>query len=213
MGCDSLTGNIEVNHSLFQSTHPSGVRPGHTRRPAGHHNDFNPRTPVGCDGLVCWVISLITDFNPRTPVGCDDGFGIPIGQCGISIHAPQWGATGHRLPHHRRHEISIHAPQWGATMRRWYSGDASLHFNPRTPVGCDNGKRKAGPERAISIHAPQWGATAAGASQRIPRNISIHAPQWGATLSLLRRGMQLPISIHAPQWGATTSQRRLLPDL
>ena len=55
----------------FQFTHPSGVR----RRedydsytPRG----FNSRTPVGCDlvGVSCYMLEL------------------------VSIHAPQWGATG-----------------------------------------------------------------------------------------------------------------------
>ena len=36
---------------VFQSTHPSGVRP---TRAACHitRNDFNPRTPVGCDDMA-----------------------------------------------------------------------------------------------------------------------------------------------------------------
>ena len=54
----------------FQSTHPSGVR--HRVSQGGpKHLDFNPRTPVGCD------------FR-------GSGFGEVRG---ISIHAPQWGAT------------------------------------------------------------------------------------------------------------------------
>ena len=56
--------------SVFQSTHPRGVR-----RLASHHFSgvvhFNPRTHVGCD-LNCFPLHLY--FN-------------------ISIHAPTWGAT------------------------------------------------------------------------------------------------------------------------
>ena len=40
--------DIDKAYDVFQSTHPSGVR----HRVAGHveHEfDFNPRTPVGCD--------------------------------------------------------------------------------------------------------------------------------------------------------------------
>ena len=80
--------------SRFQSTHPSGVRPaarqddvhgraisihapqwGATnirqhRHPAG--NDFNPRTPVGCDPRCpSRGQAPNRNFNPRTPVGCD----------------------------------------------------------------------------------------------------------------------------------------------
>ena len=125
----------------------------------------------------------------------------------ISIHAPQWGATGSwntgnfgTLP------ISIHAPQWGATA-------------------------KCGQDRfgdTISIHAPQWGATSkfgrtaqkTNAFQsthpsgvrplqfqpaRIAAQISIHAPQWGATQPSHARQVAVVISIHAPQWGATAA--------
>ena len=36
------------------------------------HSDFNPRTPVGCDGLSRqWTRRWTGYFNPRTPVGCD----------------------------------------------------------------------------------------------------------------------------------------------
>ncbi|MEE1471301.1 MAG: hypothetical protein UGF86_00055, partial [Bifidobacterium longum] len=85
----------------FQSTHPSGVRLGNRRKdylPAGY---FNPRTPVGCDGIdngqtyanaisihaPQWGATAVTmadnahyvNFNPRTPVGCDreNGHSIP----------------------------------------------------------------------------------------------------------------------------------------
>ena len=81
------------------------------------------------------------NFNPRTPVGCDH----PVqpwrkGHRGISIHAPQWGATIlHQRPIPKR-EISIHAPQWGATKVR-----EEVRY-----------------VRDISIHAPQWGATQLG---------------------------------------------------
>ena len=121
---------------VFQSTHPSGVRL-RARSGSRSRRDFNPRTPVGCDGHV----------TPGTAAH------------EISIHAPQWGATmpwpsilpttafqsthpsgvrldagdgtGHVLV------ISIHAPQWGATS--WLSKIvvAFINFNPRTPVGCD----------------------------------------------------------------------------
>ena len=32
---------------------------------------FNPRTRVGCDGLISRVFSAFKRFNPRTRVGCD----------------------------------------------------------------------------------------------------------------------------------------------
>ena len=60
-----------IQPTVFQSTHPSGVRHGGVSGVLGLEEHFNPRTPVGCDLL---------------------SFAIPCYRC-ISIHAPQWGAT------------------------------------------------------------------------------------------------------------------------
>ena len=54
-------------------------------------------------------------FNPRTPVGCDHAPRSRSARLLISIHAPQWGATGHLVRGDDGEFISIHAPQWGAT--------------------------------------------------------------------------------------------------
>ena len=71
----------------------------------------------------------------------------------ISIHAPQWGATGFRLSIVALAEISIHAPQWGATRRDGLRDDAVR----------------------ISIHAPQWGATGGEVpASRVSRFQSTH---------------------------------------
>ena len=122
----------------FQSTHPSGVRPAQSpaSSPASY---FNPRTPVGCDmpflpfstsnmgfqsthpsgvRLINDArVGYALDFNPRTPVGCDRPRGRHAPLDSISIHAPQWGATPHRVQLAFKELISIHAPQWGATAR------------------------------------------------------------------------------------------------
>ena len=123
--------------TLFQSTHPSGVRLCKTYR------NMQPRA-----------------FQSTHPSGvrlCRAQFKHRIRR--ISIHAPQWGATRQRHHDNRRnqfqsthpsgvrrqrrdmdrhlHGISIHAPQWGATTTR----DTQAGY----PL--------------ISIHAPQWGAT------------------------------------------------------
>ena len=123
---------------IFQSTHPSGVRPDQ------HAHD---------------AIAQI-----------------------ISIHAPQWGATGRSQSAMSLIQISIHAPQWGATGRIRLGVMLLIHFNPRTPVGCDFAPLVIlASGIPISIHAPQWGATEI--VRRLPETvfISIHAPQWGAT--------------------------------
>ena len=56
-----------------------------------------------------------------------------------------------------------------------------MHFNPRTPVGCDVGRGHVQGDKRISIHAPQWGATVSVRPHARRCLISIHAPQWGAT--------------------------------
>ena len=144
--------------------------------------NFNPRTPVGCDAWVISASRAATYFNPRTPVGCDGRGGGEVaflcifqsthpsgvrlarytvaeiremisihapqwgatGYAGtsdhpltISIHAPQWGATDDAHGVRASHRISIHAPQWGATCPPGGASPSSAYFNPRTPVGCD----------------------------------------------------------------------------
>ena len=78
---------------------------------------------------------------------------------GISIHAPQWGATRIENLIEERIVISIHAPQWGATGCRSIGMVRFGYFNPRTPVGCDMDEVGWQMQSGISIHAPQWGAT------------------------------------------------------
>ena len=50
VGCDLVFGVPATASSLFQSTHPSGVRPPRICWTSSFSN-FNPRTPVGCDGV------------------------------------------------------------------------------------------------------------------------------------------------------------------
>src|SRR5690625_3010472 len=34
-------------------------------------NDFNPRTHIGCDLILRYLIAPFAHFNPRTHIGCD----------------------------------------------------------------------------------------------------------------------------------------------
>ena len=210
---------------------------------------FNPRTPVGCDhdeiiGFVAecqisihapqWGATPVLD--PLQPVvgisihapqwGATDRDVHAGGASGISIHAPQWGATHARGRAHDHHGISIHAPQWGATWPQPPVCGFALHFNPRTPVGCDDKPRHTATRdnRFQSTHPS--GVRRVAAHRNPVAGISIHAPQWGATRD--RYGLWIAqyafqsthpsgvrpartttkrscaaISIHAPQWGAT----------
>ena len=93
VGCDDTKPANTVG-PIFQSTHPSGVRPSVPPMTSASHY-FNPRTPVGCDTVARRFHNLRN----------------------ISIHAPQWGATFRMTLSIRHIRISIHAPQWGATAR------------------------------------------------------------------------------------------------
>ena len=74
VGCD-LRSARSADMSLFQSTHPCGVRPA-LSFPGFAFRSFQSRTRVGCDSFG--VRNLLGQF--------------------ISIHAPVWGATGRYCP-------------------------------------------------------------------------------------------------------------------
>ena len=122
-------------------------------------------------------------FNPRTPVGCDITGVVNAIMHGISIHAPQWGATGLDYDDH----LVVN------------------DFNPRTPVGCDlrpgllakpfmafQSTHPSGVRLCISAMNGDWDAFQSTHPSGVRRRsgpwrfallfISIHAPQWGATL-------------------------------
>ena len=140
VGCDLKRRGKKLKISMFQSTHPRGVRRQATLR-GGYCWCFNPRTRVGCDAwakkrpLPSWRFQSThprgvrpgesalrgqgSGFNPRTRVGCD----------GQIDHA--WAINdGFQSTHPRgvRHVfqpgwrdnlgVSIHAPAWGATSAR-----------------------------------------------------------------------------------------------
>ena len=50
VGCDRGRYGLVCPSAIFQSTHPSGVRPAEMGPRPRNLPDFNPRTPVGCDG-------------------------------------------------------------------------------------------------------------------------------------------------------------------
>ena len=76
----------------FQSTHPSGVRLNVGRDPSPYDR-FQSTHPSGVRRTRQRAQRHTRNFNPRTPVGCDhrELAYPPAGR--ISIHAPQWGAT------------------------------------------------------------------------------------------------------------------------
>ena len=99
--------------------------------------------------------------------------------------------------------ISIHAPAWGATAGCGSAAQDKQHFNPRARVGRDETLLSRAESQGISIHAPAWGATLRRRYAQQQAAISIHAPAWGATEREGRTREMKRISIHAPAWGAT----------
>ncbi len=165
---------------IFQSTHPSGVRLNFSVRAPGWA-EFQSTHPSGVRRVTTSTTQSITNFNPRTPVGCD-GLGNDIGhRRGISIHAPQWGATGrivfpigYVVIFQSTHPSGVRLSHTRVS-KRW------LHFNPRTPVGCDDGSRSYACQTSNFNPRTQWGATSTEPNRSASPVISIHAPQWGAT--------------------------------
>ena len=138
MGCDLKIVSYEPHTCIFQSTHPSGVRPCPCSNQPDAHN-FNPRTPVGCDKAIAHA--------DRIPID-------------ISIHAPQWGATPRNAcPSPRRSYFNPRTPVGCDMIRALGYSRLTAYFNPRTPVGCDTARHHDRMRPMISIHAPQWGAT------------------------------------------------------
>ena len=173
------------------------------------------------------------NFNPRTPVGCDTSDTLYFCYRDISIHAPQWGATGRKLrllnmqsefqsthpsgvrpallmPHNwpfqfqSTHPSGVRLHAPCSFARRWY-------FNPRTPVGCDFGHDLAVAVVVISIHAPQWGATAMSRQALQRMKFQSTHPSGVRPGSNRRLAYLVLISIHAPQWGATMPWPSILP--
>ena len=82
------------------------------------------------------------------------------------------------------------------------------HFNPRTPVGCDDITATLfGVSGKFQSTHPSGVRRWIAATWREAIFISIHAPQWGATMPPGTGDNGGRISIHAPQWGATRRKR------
>ena len=142
-GVRPLPPNCLPPAPLFQSTHPSGVRLGLHHATADRVRISIHAPQWGATMLMVRFKRWVTHFNPRTPVGCDKVV-IPGGKSAkISIHAPQWGATPRIIP--ARSPSSDFNPRTpvGCDCFRWRAWGRFWYFNPRTPVGCDPPRRTA----------------------------------------------------------------------
>ena len=69
-GCDMVLFKEAEILTLFQSTHPHGVRLTMIST-ALASGSFNPRTHTGCDLCISEALNVHFCFNPRTHTGCD----------------------------------------------------------------------------------------------------------------------------------------------
>ena len=149
---------LMIDDWIFQSTHPSGVRPHHLFRfqesllfqsthPSGVRRDVSYRAAArdiisihapqwGATGRTILVVSAVIHFNPRTPVGCDLATrGIKSVSRFQSTHP-----SGVRLVcvADFTHDIPFQSTHPSGVRQSSQSDeDRSTNFNPRTPVGCD----------------------------------------------------------------------------
>ena len=104
--------------SVFQSTHPSGVRP-MTPLTSISRSEFQSTHPSGVRQFPASRRGSLRIISIHAPQwGATPRLRLRHTKDRISIHAPQWGATHRHDRRKRRHYISIHAPQWGATTAK-----------------------------------------------------------------------------------------------
>ena len=115
VGCDGIAPDKRLEAVIFQSTHPSGVRHAPFENPLAIFK-FQSTHPSGVRRFLPTFCPHYSGFQSTHPSGVRPPVGIHTGTSeGISIHAPQWGAT--------RTTPCTTSPR--------------SNFNPRTPVGCD----------------------------------------------------------------------------
>ena len=158
-GCDFLSSVLLTIKSMFQSTHPHGVR-----LMFFTFTDIFPYVSIhaptrGATSVSGLSIRPILSFNPRTHTGCDRFKDSGLSFSEVSIHAPTRGAT---LTHRRYLEtFSRFNPRThtGCDNNAYMTGPNYVRFNPRTHTGCDDRIGEEIDNEVVSIHAPTRGAT------------------------------------------------------
>ena len=128
---------------IFQSTHPSGVRPAVIPCAAPTSGDISIHAPQwGATSPPDSTQYLRCQFQSTHPSGVRPGHRGRYRRAGdISIHAPQWGATASNNSTVSIEHISIHAPQWGATVSPIRYSTAFERFQSTHPSGVRRGPR------------------------------------------------------------------------
>ena len=188
----------------FQSTHPSGVRPKNLTA-LGVTDTISIHAPQwGATNLWSIRLQRCMNFNPRTPVGCDQEVRAQTLKL-LQFQSTHPSGVRPALCFHPSGAMDFNPrTPVGCDPTGLKISHRDTDFNPRTPVGCDGAWDFTIPVGVLFQsthpsgvrHDPAWRC-------RDCWRISIHAPQWGATQRPDRHQRRFPISIHAPQWGAT----------
>ena len=179
-----------------------------TRHNANANNDASNAFQSTCPRDVTYnesrQITVDSRFNPRTRVGCDGVIARKLQrQREVSIHAPEWGATAGIASAVGSGMFQSTHPS-GVRHFSCFFINNLMSFNPRTRVGCDL------PQATTNARQHQFQSTHPSGVRLNEKNeiqslvsVSIHAPEWGATPSPILAFNISSVSIHAPEWGAT----------
>ena len=229
MGCDfaALLPNLYI--TMFQSTHPHGVRPlernasmmthlfqsthPHGVRPVGQRArllDFvvSIHAPAwGATSVPCRTSSRSPGFNPRTRMGCDE-FDVPLRSCEMMFQSTHPHGVRPLLTATLSTSRSFQSTHPHGVRRIVSSFSCSkLMFQSTHPHGVRLAMLMRNDFGAwVSIHAPAWGATQ-GQRQGYERHRSFNPrTRMGCDHAGAGRGVHQPaVSIHAPAWGATST--------
>ena len=103
--------------TVFQSTHPHGVRP-LVLGTSSKLISFQSTHPHGVRPSTRCILPADLRFQSTHPHGVRLDNVSKLFLTAVSIHAPAWCATTCPSPHCRTRRISIHAPAWGATQNQ-----------------------------------------------------------------------------------------------
>ena len=163
----------EGSHDLQISIHAprTGSDPQRALRSRKEHH-FNPRSPHGERLDVTALYRTWYLFQSTLPARGATYVDLYNGNLVyISIHAPRTGSDPQGARHRLPRDISIHAPRTGSDYGRTQSEALAAHFNPRSPHGERQPRRKrirSGVHKFQST-LPARGATRGGRKQLFPK--------------------------------------------
>ena len=156
----TLRSALTTTSSMFQSTHPRGVRLLDLSHIIVHRVEFQSTHPRGVRHSEFGAVRVVDVFQSTHPRGVRPKSGsLPQSSPRVSIHAPAWGATSARKDSRLPPSFQSTHPRGvrhGRDEGRWAEGGfQSTHPRGVRHLKAEREKRQA----LVSIHAPAWGAT------------------------------------------------------